>query len=155
MQQPWAWAIVHGGKDVENRTQAWSYRGPLAIHAGLAKPEQRNLASVEHRKAHGTEVPTELVFGAIIGVVDLVEVHSEWDCMGGPTEALCSRWAETACRGSHDDVCPASVRPMVHLVLENPRPLPSPIKMRGARGLWTPPNDLHLKAVLRAQGAVR
>ncbi|MBB3041198.1 hypothetical protein [Nocardioides soli] len=34
VQQPWAWAIVHGGKDVENRTQAWSYRGLLAIHAG-------------------------------------------------------------------------------------------------------------------------
>jgi hypothetical protein len=34
VQQPWAWAIVHGGKDVENRTQAWGYRGPLAIHAG-------------------------------------------------------------------------------------------------------------------------
>lgn len=36
MQQPcaWAWAIVHGNKDVENLTQAWSYGGPLAIHAG-------------------------------------------------------------------------------------------------------------------------
>lgn len=37
VQQPWAWAIVHGGKDVENRTQAWSYRGPLAIHPDLTQ----------------------------------------------------------------------------------------------------------------------
>lgn len=37
VQQPWAWAIVYGGKDVENRTRniAGAYRGPLAIHAGL------------------------------------------------------------------------------------------------------------------------
>ena len=38
VRQPWAWAILHGGKDVENRTRniAGSYRGPLVIHAGLA-----------------------------------------------------------------------------------------------------------------------
>jgi hypothetical protein len=37
VRQPWAWAIVHGGKDVENRTRnlAGSYRGPVAIHAAL------------------------------------------------------------------------------------------------------------------------
>lgn len=23
VQQPWAWAIIHGGKTVENRTQLW------------------------------------------------------------------------------------------------------------------------------------
>lgn len=33
IQQPWAWAVFHG-KCIENRTQLWSYRGPLAIHAG-------------------------------------------------------------------------------------------------------------------------
>ena len=38
VRQPWAWAIVHGGKDIENRTRnvAGAYRGPVAIHAGLA-----------------------------------------------------------------------------------------------------------------------
>lgn len=29
----WAWAIVHAGKDIENRTWSTSYRGPLLIHA--------------------------------------------------------------------------------------------------------------------------
>ena len=30
VQQPWAWAIIHAGKTVENRTQRWwSYRGPI------------------------------------------------------------------------------------------------------------------------------
>jgi hypothetical protein len=34
IRQPWAWAIVYGGKDVENRRWRTSYRGPLLIHAG-------------------------------------------------------------------------------------------------------------------------
>lgn len=42
--QPWAYAMLHLGKSVENR-QKWtscSYRGPLAIHAsiGCGKPEE-------------------------------------------------------------------------------------------------------------------
>jgi hypothetical protein len=34
VQQPWAWLIVNGFKDVENRDWATSYRGPVLIHAG-------------------------------------------------------------------------------------------------------------------------
>jgi hypothetical protein len=33
IRQPWAWAVVYAGKDVENRTWQTSYRGPLLIHA--------------------------------------------------------------------------------------------------------------------------
>lgn len=36
IQQPWAWAILHAGKDVENRTWRTTYRGPVAIHASKA-----------------------------------------------------------------------------------------------------------------------
>ena len=35
LRQPWAWAILHAGKTIENRT-AWkgcAYRGPVWIHA--------------------------------------------------------------------------------------------------------------------------
>jgi len=38
LQQPWAWAILHAGKDVENRRWNTRYRGPIAIHAS-AKPQ--------------------------------------------------------------------------------------------------------------------
>lgn len=34
VRQPWAWAIIAAGKDVENRSWSTSYRGRLAIHAG-------------------------------------------------------------------------------------------------------------------------
>ncbi len=34
IQQPWAWLIVHGFKDVENRTWPTNERGTILIHAG-------------------------------------------------------------------------------------------------------------------------
>lgn len=40
VRQPWAWAIAHGGKDVENRATLWRYRGPLLIHAGAGWSER-------------------------------------------------------------------------------------------------------------------
>lgn len=33
IRQPWAWLIVQGFKDIENRTRASHHRGPLLIHA--------------------------------------------------------------------------------------------------------------------------
>ena len=39
IKQPWAWLIVNGFKDVENRTWRTKYRGPLLIHASKAKDE--------------------------------------------------------------------------------------------------------------------
>lgn len=34
IMQPWAWLIVCGHKDVENRTWETRFRGPVLIHAG-------------------------------------------------------------------------------------------------------------------------
>lgn len=137
VRQPWAWAIIHGGKDVENRTRnlAGSYRGPLAIHAG-ARWSDRGAESPLVRRAvwdfYGTESPLDepfrssespRVFGAIIGVVDLVDVHLE-------TPRCCtSPWAERVTR--YDD------NPLHHLGVDNPRPLTSPIPCKGRLGLWT------------------
>ena len=136
VRQPWAWAILHGGKDVENRTRniAGSYRGPLVIHAGLAEFEKHNMASRALRKAHGGEVPTVVDFGAALGVVDLVEVHNG-DCIAIETYRegfeqrieMCSPWAE----GNRH-----------HLVLANPRPFVKPIAHRGWLGLWEFPDEL-------------
>ena len=33
IRQPWAWAIIYAGKNVENRSWVTDYRGPLLIHA--------------------------------------------------------------------------------------------------------------------------
>jgi hypothetical protein len=34
IRQPWAYLIITGDKDIENRTWATAYRGPVLIHAG-------------------------------------------------------------------------------------------------------------------------
>ena len=135
VRQPWAWAIMHGGKDVENRSRniAGAYRGPVAIHAGLAPFEQDNMASRAHRLAHGGEVDTRIVFGAIVGVVDLVDAHpsqrDENAWTNGDVDIFpCSPWAEW--HGPY------------HLVLTNPCPLRTPIPVRGRLGLWTLPDDV-------------
>ena len=36
IRQPWAYLILHCGKDVENRRWRRGYRGPVLIHAGIA-----------------------------------------------------------------------------------------------------------------------
>lgn len=137
VRQPWAWAIIHAGKDVENRTRnlAGDYRGPVAIHAGLADFEQGNLAAQKHKLAYGTSTPTEMVFGAIIGVVDLVGMHTgdspsddRFEHVGscfrpGKPYGPCSEWAEPYVK---------------HLELANPRPLREPLPYRGALHLQTP-----------------
>lgn len=152
VRQPWAWAIIHGGKDVENRSRniAGSYRGPVAIHAGLGF-EKGTQASEAHRAAHGTETPTELTFGAVIGVVDLVDVHSA-TVLGG-----CG-WMDNHCRdhGTCRHHCsPWAMGPAPkggwyqHLVFAEPQPL-KPIPAKGRLGLWKPDDDLE-QQIARAQ----
>lgn len=43
IRQPWAWAILHAGKRIENRTWATRYRGPILIHAGIYRPGQADV----------------------------------------------------------------------------------------------------------------
>ena len=77
IRQPWAWAIIHAGKDIENRSWNTRLRGAIAIHAGFAFDKQAELP-------RGVKPPNEeeIICGAIIGVaeiVDVVERHrSKW-----------------------------------------------------------------------------
>lgn len=161
VQQPWADAMFWvDPKDVENRTQAWSYRGPLAIHAGARWSERGGhsrlvaRAFVADRQAAGLRgEPQDMgrlldsfeavgidkrlfTYGAIIGIVNLVDVHQ---AVGDDLAVCCSSpWGETsyAEHGGH------TRREIVHLELANPRPLAVPIPCRGALGLWTPPTEV-------------
>lgn len=141
VQQPWAWAIFHG-KNIENRTQLWKYRGPLAIHAGQRWSEGgeesapvREAFRNQHREYNGPRLPRwRFVMGAIIGVVDLVDAHEAYYDNGEPVQYSacdlnCEPWGESG--------------PGVnHLVLSNARRLPVPLLCRGSLGLWTPPADI-------------
>jgi len=129
VQQPWAWAIAHAGKDIENRTQLWSYRGPLAIHAGN-RMSPRGFDDPRIRAAMGTE-PPELLTGAILAVCDLVDVHFE-------VLGCCQPWGEQSYREPDGRVRTR----ITHMVLTDVRPLATPIPASGRLGLWSPDEDL-------------
>ncbi len=132
VRQPYAWAIIHGGKDVENRTRVivGDYRGPLLIHAAKALADESDDRLVEAAaerlsRARDAHAGTLGWRGAIVGIVDLIDVHPATRCAGIHGEH-CSPWAQ------------ADVK---HLVLANPRPL-APIPFRGRLGMWMFPDEL-------------
>ncbi len=77
VRQPWAYLIVAGYKDIENRKWYTNHRGPLLIHASKAVdpndfPKQRQWI----REA-GSDIPEDLPRGAIVGAATLTEVYSD------------------------------------------------------------------------------
>src|SRR5262245_48609820 len=97
VRQPWAWAIIHGGKLIENRTTRIHYTGPVAIHAATswsargATDERiigaantwlaaRGFILVGADDVSGLLPERELPRGVIIGTVDLVGCHPDVGC---------------------------------------------------------------------------
>lgn len=121
VRQPWAAAIAHGPKRIENRPKAIPAKHQdtqILIHAGLA--EDKNA------------LPADMIrdwprhWGAIIAVATLAGCHQDTGC--------CRPW------GFPDTW---------HWQLENVRAVPHPILgVRGQLGLWTVDDDV-LAAVQR------
>jgi hypothetical protein len=87
VRQPWAYLIVEGYKDIENRKWRTSYRGPLLIHSSQAVdpndfPKQRAWLN-----KCGVVIPEDLPRGAIVGSVNLVDV---WNANCGKVRRHCS-----------------------------------------------------------------
>lgn len=122
IKQPWAAAIAHGPKRIENRTRPipQAHLGTtILIHAGIA--EDKNA------------LPADMVrqwprhFGAIIAVATLADCHQDQRC--------CRPW------GFPDTW---------HWRLDDVRALTHPVLgVRGQLGLWTVPDDV--LAAVRAQ----
>lgn len=78
VRQPWAHVIVHGWKDIENRSWPTNYRGPVCIQASKfdKKTFAEDLEGYHDTVAAGIDVPTfgfdDMSFGAIVGVADIV-----------------------------------------------------------------------------------
>jgi len=113
IHQPWADSVIYGGKDIENRSRRWNYRGLILIHASKGMDEVKdfdgwtNLTTIR-------KIPTPWATGknlwqlqraGIIGIAELT------DCVGsskspwftGPW-GLVLKWAKplpfTPCRGA-------------------------------------------------------
>lgn len=127
VKQPWAWLIVNGYKDVENRSWSTEYTGELLIHAGKSFDYDALLWLYEqnlHDAVRAVVKHFDIQFGAnhepishdksecggIVGKVNLVgySCHSP------------SVWAQPNC---------------VHWLLEDPEKMEF-VPCKGKLGLW-------------------
>lgn len=84
IKQPWAWLIVNGYKDIENRD--WrrdnpdlKFRGECLIHTGLHDDKEAYGWLRENFEDLWAEIPVDLELGGIVGtceIVDCVKEHS-------------------------------------------------------------------------------
>ena len=110
IRQPWAYLIVNGIKDVENRTWHTDFRGRIYVHAGKV-PDTHSPVFVDDEG-----IPIEILdsyYGAIIGEVDIV--HCVWNHK--------SKWRAVG---------------QWQFVLANPVAYTQPIPCRGQLGFFNP-----------------
>lgn len=78
IMQPWAALIVHGVKDVENRSWSTRFRGPVLIHAGKSYDDMAQddvdggihpVTGAELDLPDGVTFPT----GGIVGTAEIVD----------------------------------------------------------------------------------
>lgn len=125
VKQYWAWAILHAGKGIENRSWSTNYRGRVWIHAG-GNIDRYSRPLLQHLVPEGIAIPDNPTRSVLLGHVQLVDVVRD-----AP-----SRWAE-----------PGDVW---HWVIEDPVPLDEPIPMPGALRLFNLPDNV--EAQLKAMG---
>lgn len=79
IRQPWAWAILHAGKDVENRVWSTRYRGLVALHAAKSIDADARRAFMEQDyPLPGFDAGSALL-GAYVGTARLVDVVTQSD----------------------------------------------------------------------------
>lgn len=148
VQQPYAWAILRGGKDVENRhdrrgqdaaKRSFNQLGPRLIHSSqrYAGPEAyrlvKNLAG-ELGEPGGPRSDTAWAFGALLGAVETTGVHVADECYDPESGMFCSPWAEPNA---------------AHLVLADPRVFHREIPYKGQLGSWSVTDDAVLAQIRR------
>jgi len=86
IRQPWAWLILHAGKDIENRGWPTSFRGRFLIHAskGMTRAEYE-LADdpLWDRGGPTIKLPyfSELERGGIVGEAEIVDCVTDSDSL--------------------------------------------------------------------------
>lgn len=138
IRQPWVWAILRGGKDVENRSRniVGGYRGPVLVHAGQHLADQRafraaeDFANLRMPQLGRPGATADLQLGGVVGIVNVTGVHRATACSG-----QCSIWAEPT---------------GWHIRLDSPRVLRRMVPSPGRLGLFTP-DQLVLDAIRRQE----
>ena len=120
LHQPWAWAIIHGGKDIENRSWPTRVRGEVIIHATKRFRPDEIAEALDIMAPHlkGPPPSVEAIGRQVGGVVGRVRIV---DCV---TQSE-SPWF----MGPYG------------FVLEDQMPLGF-VQWPGARGFWPVPEEL-------------
>ncbi len=150
LTQPWATLIALLEKQIETRSWATTYRGPLAIHAaqGLTpvggKEGLLQLCRREPFRSvllqHGYLGTPSLPRGAIVAVCELVNCVPTAGSRPGSGGPKYADWVHdlTDQERAFGDYTAGRYG----WLLANIRPLSRPIPCRGAQGLWDVPADV-------------
>lgn len=73
IRQPWAWLILHGGKNIENREWSTKFRGWFLIHASKGMTRDEYDAAEWMANENGVKLPPfeTLERGGIVGMAKL------------------------------------------------------------------------------------
>lgn len=109
VKQPWAYCIMHLGKDIENRSRKTNIRGNIAIHA--SKKIDWDAYYALRFQGYALPLAENLITGKILGTIEIV------DCVKEHTSA----WKDKESWG---------------YVLSKPQPFVHPISAKGNLGFW-------------------
>lgn len=74
IRQPYAWLVVNGIKDIENRSWRTHHRGPILIHASQSTAELYLEVFEDLKKRTGVAAPDiDYPTGGIVGVAEIVD----------------------------------------------------------------------------------
>ncbi|HEY0982806.1 hypothetical protein [Schlesneria sp.] len=117
IKQPWVHAILHEGKDVENRSWKRDFRGWIAIHAGGTPNRDAGFP-----RGHRIPDLDTLDYSAICGVARIVNIVTKTR----------SKWFWRPDDGTIN----------YGWVFGDVTPLPKPIPCKGALQLWEVPTKV-------------
>lgn len=72
IRQPYAWLVVNGIKDIENRSRRTHYRGQILIHASLNEDLLFDDGLSKLSSRAGVEFPSSFKTGGIVGVAEIL-----------------------------------------------------------------------------------
>lgn len=115
LQQPWAWAVTHLEKNIENRTWPTTHRGEIFIHAGKGW-DANGAAWIEQN--FNVEIPpqSQMASGELVAKCEIVD---------------CQHWSETK-----EHHLPWSQKFGFQWFLEDIEVLETPIPLRGKLGIF-------------------
>lgn len=81
IRQPWAWMIIHGGKNIENRIWRTTTRGYVLIHAAQGMTVREYQTAVQFAAVADPKlvvpIRQNLLRGGLIGTVQITDCVSE------------------------------------------------------------------------------